>query len=135
MRAVHTSIEEFIMSSKYPETLANGLSKDASSAANKVEGAVASASSEFKNFVADVEDLVKETTTLTGEDLARAKARLSERLAAAKQSAIEMGSDIAERAKKGATATNDYVHEQPWKAIGAGAAIGLVVGFLLARRG
>ncbi|MGH8107310.1 MAG: DUF883 family protein [Arenimonas sp.] len=123
------------MSSKYSETLANGLSKDASSAANKVEGAVASASSEFKNFVADVEDLVKETTTLTGEDLARAKARLSERLAAAKQSAIEMGSDIAERAKKGATATNDYVHEQPWKAIGAGAAIGLVVGFLLARRG
>jgi ElaB/YqjD/DUF883 family membrane-anchored ribosome-binding protein len=26
------------------------------------------------------------------------------------------------------------VHEQPWKAIGAGAAAGLIIGFALARR-
>ncbi len=93
------------------------------------------ASSEFQNFVADVEDLVKETTTLTGEDLRRAKAKLSARLAEAKESVVEMGGEIAQRAKKGAIATDEFVHEQPWKAIGAGAAIGLVVGFLLARRG
>ena len=45
-----------------------------------------------------------------------------------------MGGEIAKRAKKGAVATDDFVHEQPWKAIGAGAAIGLLIGFALARR-
>ncbi|MEO8001055.1 MAG: DUF883 family protein [Arenimonas sp.] len=92
------------------------------------------ASSEFQNFIADVEDLVKETTTLTGEDLSRAKAKLSARLADAKESVVGMGGEIADRARKGAKATDDYVHEQPWKAIGAGAAIGLLIGFALARR-
>lgn len=122
------------MQNKYSETLANGLSKDASSAANKIDGAVSNASSEFHNFISDVEDLVKETTTLTGEDLSRAKARLSARLTEAKESAMDMGTDLAKRAKKSAIATDEFVHEQPWKSIGAGAAIGLIIGFALARR-
>lgn len=92
------------------------------------------ASSDFHDFIADVEDLVKQTTTLTGEDLARAKVKLSARLAEAKESVVDMGGDIARRARNGAKATDDYVHEQPWKAIGAGAAIGLLIGFALARR-
>lgn len=122
------------MQNKYSETLANGLSKDATSAVNRVEGAVSNASSEFHNFISDVEDLVKETTTLTGEDLSRAKARLSARLTEAKEKAMDMGSDLAKRAKSSAVATDDFVHEQPWKSIGAGAAIGLIIGFALARR-
>jgi len=109
-------------------------SNTAETVAAKANQVAANASSEFQNFIADVEDLVKETTTLTGEDLTRAKAKLSARLADAKDSVVEMGGEIAQRARKGAKATDDYVHEQPWKAIGAGAAIGLLVGFALARR-
>jgi len=30
--------------------------------------------------------------------------------------------------------TDAYVHDQPWKAIGIGAALGFVLGFALARR-
>jgi len=122
------------MQNKYTDTLANGLGRDAASAGNKIEGAVSNASTEFHNFISDVEDLVKETTTLTGEDLSRAKARLSARLTEAKASAMDMGNDIAKRAKKSAAATDEFVHEQPWKSIGAGAAIGLIIGFALARR-
>jgi ElaB/YqjD/DUF883 family membrane-anchored ribosome-binding protein len=102
--------------------------------ASKAGKVAENASSEFQNFIADVEDLVKETTTLTGEDLTRAKAKLSARLAEAKDSVVEMGGEIAQRARNGAKATDDYVHEQPWKAIGAGAAVGLLIGFALARR-
>lgn len=90
---------------------------------------------EFKNFLADIEDLIKETTSLSGEDLARVKAKLSERVAAAKESVEEMGETIATRARRAAADTDSYVHEQPWKVIGASAAIGFLVGFLLARRG
>ena len=38
------------------------------------------------------------------------------------------------RAKKAVYRADDYVHEQPWKGIGIGAAAGLVLGILLARR-
>lgn len=38
------------------------------------------------------------------------------------------------RAKKAVYRADDYVHEQPWKGIGIGAAAGLVLGMLLARR-
>ena len=33
-----------------------------------------------------------------------------------------------------ARATDDYVHENPWAAVGIGAALGLVVGMLISRR-
>lgn len=109
-------------------------SNTAETVAAKANQVASNASNEFQNFIADVEDLVKETTTLTGEDLARAKAKLSARLADAKDSVMAVGGDIAKSARKGATVTNEYVHEQPWIAIGAGAALGLIIGFALARR-
>lgn len=112
----------------------NTHSNTAETVAAKANQVASNATSEFQNFIADVEDLVKETTTLTGEDLNRAKAKLGARLADAKNSVAELGGDIAKRAKQGAVATDDFVHEQPWKAIGAGAAIGLLIGFALARR-
>src|SRR6187551_3561958 len=89
---------------------------------------------EFRNFVTDVEDLIKATTNLTGEDLNKAKAKLSQRIATAKESVEEVGENLANRARKTAESTNAYVHEQPWTAIGAGAAAGVLVGYLLTRR-
>lgn len=38
------------------------------------------------------------------------------------------------RAKKAVYRADDYVHEKPWQGIGVGAAVGLVLGLLLARR-
>lgn len=38
------------------------------------------------------------------------------------------------RAKNAAYRADDYVHEKPWQGIGIGAAAGLFVGLLLARR-
>ncbi len=89
---------------------------------------------EFHSFVADMEDLIKATTNLTGDELNRAKAKLNQRIAAAKSSVEEAGETIVNRARKTAESTNTYVHEQQWNAIGASAAIGLLLGYLLARR-
>lgn len=94
----------------------------------------AGVSREFHDFLADIEDLIKQTTSLTGEDLTRAKAKLSARVAAAKDSVEAIGDDVAHRARKVAADTDAYVHEQPWKAIGASAVIGLLLGVVLARR-
>jgi len=91
-------------------------------------------SSEFKHFLSDIEDLVTQATSLTGEDLSKAKRNINNRIDAAKHSLEEVGGKVAERARTGATITNNYVHEQPWIAIGAGAAVGLIVGYLISRR-
>lgn len=93
-----------------------------------------SISSEFKHFLSDIEDLVSQATSLTGEDLARVKNTLNERITVAKASLEEISDSIVQKARNGATATNNYVHQQPWAAVGAGATIGLLVGILISRR-
>lgn len=91
-------------------------------------------SSELYKFLADIEDLVKATNLLTGEELAKAKAELSERIAAAKVSVENIGGRLAHQARKTASFTNNYVHDQPWQVIGGGTVIGFLLGYLLARR-
>lgn len=105
-----------------------------STGTGRPEGVNSKGTGEVQHFLSDLEDLVTATTSLTGEDLARAKAKLSERLASAKASIEEGASAISHRARAGVTATDRYVHEQPWKAIGIGAVIGLLMGALLMRR-
>jgi ElaB/YqjD/DUF883 family membrane-anchored ribosome-binding protein len=92
-------------------------------------------SGEMHNLITDIEDLVKKATSLTGEELTAAKARLTERLDAARVTFAEAGETVANKARNTATATNEYVHEQPWKAIGIGATVGLLLGFALEGRG
>ena len=91
-------------------------------------------SREARNFLADIEDLVKATTSLTGEDLARARAKLAERIAAAKASVEKMGGAVVDGTRQAAQATDGFVRERPWQSIGIGAALGVLVGFLIARR-
>lgn len=93
-----------------------------------------SISLEFQRFLTDIEDLVAQATSLTGEDLAKLKASMNERITVAKESLNELSDNLVQKARKGATATNNYVHEQPWTAVGAGAALGLLVGLLISRR-
>lgn len=94
----------------------------------------AAAPGEFQNFVADIEDLITSMTPLTGEDLARAKAKLAERVELAKESFSEYGGQIAERARQTARVTDAYVRENPWTSIGIGAILGLLVGIAVSRR-
>lgn len=117
------------------ETGANGQGSGTPAIA-RVENAASSSaiSREFYNFLADIEDLIKETTSLTGDELASARVKLNARVAAAKASAEEIGDNIALRARQTASVTNDYVHEQPWKVLGASAAIAFLLGIVIARR-
>lgn len=101
---------------------------------DKVQDDSADITQEFKNFVTDVERLVKEAANLSGDDLARTKIKLNQRINTAKQFISNTGNTLVDQTQKAATATNEYVHEKPWTAIGTGAVVSFVLGLLLGHR-
>src|SRR5512143_1337961 len=68
------------------------------------------------------------------EALASARARAEASLARAKDKIADAEAALLGRAKAAAKATDVYVHENPWKAIGISAGIALLVGFIMGRR-
>jgi ElaB/YqjD/DUF883 family membrane-anchored ribosome-binding protein len=84
--------------------------------------------------VDDAEQLLRVGAQGTGEAVAQARGRLEESLAAAKTAIVRLERTAVDRAYAAGRATDAYVHEKPWQAIAAGAAVGALLGVLLARR-
>jgi ElaB/YqjD/DUF883 family membrane-anchored ribosome-binding protein len=55
-------------------------------------------------------------------------------LANAKGKLAEAQGDLIEKGKAAAKSADEYVHENPWKAIGVAAGVGLLVGLLIGKR-
>lgn len=89
---------------------------------------------DFKVVVADAEALLHETANQGGEKLAEVRAKAKESLRVAKARMAEAQAELVARAKAAAQATDEYVHENPWQAIGVATGAGLVIGYLLGRR-
>ena len=83
---------------------------------------------EWRNLVADVEDLVKKVAHVDDEDIARIRSKVEATLAKAKGSANDGIAAIRGRAEEVSEATDEYVHENPWAAIGVAAAVGIIIG-------
>ena len=101
---------------------------------NQIHDSSADITKEFKNFLCDVEDLFKSSSALTGDDLAKTKQELSQRIKTARATIGDASGNIVQQAIKKAALTNQYVHQQPWTIIGTGVALSFLVGYLLARR-
>jgi|SRR5665213_180774 len=112
----------------------NGHGAASAASKNAAAEALSGASQELHDFIGDLEELIEATTSLTGEDLTHAKAKLYARIAAARKAAGEVHRGVADRARHRIKAVNTYVQDQPWKAVGIGVATGLLIGMLLSRR-
>ena len=104
----------------------------------KVTGAGGEVSKEklmqdFRAVVTDSEELLRATAGLAGEKVSAARERIQENLAAAKVRLSAAEEAVVAKTKQAARATDEYVHEHPWKAVGIGAGIGLIVGMLISR--
>ncbi|WP_054179356.1 stress response protein ElaB [Trabulsiella odontotermitis] len=62
------------------------------------------------------------------------KARAEQALHEVKTRVSQASDTYYYRAKQAVYRADDYVHDKPWQGIGVGAAAGLVLGLLLARR-
>lgn len=89
---------------------------------------------DFNVVVADAEALLKATANQSGEKLAEVRAKAEESLRVVKTRMVEAQAALLVKTREAAKATDVYVHENPWNAIGVAAGVGLVLGFLLGRR-
>lgn len=90
--------------------------------------------SDFKVVVSDAEELLRLTANQAGDRVADLRGRLQESLASAKASLADAQAAVMERTRAVARATDDYVHDNPWTAIGVAGGIGLLLGLLIGRR-
>ncbi len=89
---------------------------------------------EWRNLVSDVEDLVKKVANVDDRDIAEIRAKIEDKLAKAKSSAEEGIAVVRGHAEDVSEATDEYVRENPWAAVGIAAAVGIIIGFVAGRR-
>jgi ElaB/YqjD/DUF883 family membrane-anchored ribosome-binding protein len=89
---------------------------------------------DLKAIVEDAEELLKATASQTGERVSKARAKAEESLNVAKVRLADAQAASVAHAKAAARVTDDYVHENPWRAMGVAAVAGLLLGALISRR-
>ncbi|MFA7242724.1 MAG: DUF883 family protein [Sulfuricellaceae bacterium] len=89
---------------------------------------------DFKVAVVDAEALLKATANQGGEKLVEVRAKAEESLKVAKARMADAQAELLVKTKAAAKATDVYVHENPWQAIGVAAGVGVVIGLLIGRR-
>jgi len=88
---------------------------------------------DLRVVVADAEELLRATAGQAGEKVSSARERIQESLVAAKVRLVAAEEALVEKTKQAAKATDEYVHENPWKSVGIAAGVGLVIGMLISR--
>jgi ElaB/YqjD/DUF883 family membrane-anchored ribosome-binding protein len=89
---------------------------------------------DFKAVMHDAEELLKATASQTGDKIGAVRARAEESLQEARRKLDEVESDLVDRTKAAAKATDELVHENPWQAVAIATAVGFLLGMLTGRR-
>src|SRR6185369_4165326 len=89
---------------------------------------------EFRNLLKDGEALLRSSSNLSGDALTEARNRFRDQLANARTQLSAATRIAAEKSRQAASVTDDYVHANPWPAIGVAAGVGFAIGALLLSR-
>ena len=90
--------------------------------------------SDIRAVIADAEDMLLATADQTGDKITQLRGRIQVRLKDARERLVAAEQVLVERTRAAARATDDYVHDNPWQAVGIGAGVGFLVGFILGRK-
>ena len=89
---------------------------------------------DLQTVVRDADALLRATSAQTGEKIQEIRGRAEESLRLARIRLAQVEELALQRARDAATAADEYVHENPWQAIGIAAGVGLLLGLLVSRR-
>jgi ElaB/YqjD/DUF883 family membrane-anchored ribosome-binding protein len=89
---------------------------------------------DMRVVISDAEELLRATATQAGEKIGVARERIQDSIHQAKVKLADAEAIVRERAQQAARDGEEYVRENPWRAIGIAAGIGLVLGIILSRR-
>lgn len=89
---------------------------------------------ESQTILQETERLLAEADSTMGKEADVLYARVAASLRQAKDKLVTAEKVAVEKAKKTAEATDMYVHEHPWQAVGVAAAVGVLIGMLISRR-
>jgi ElaB/YqjD/DUF883 family membrane-anchored ribosome-binding protein len=101
--------------------------------ADHAEDVVDRKSSQFSRFIDDVQDLISHVTPLQDADIARARQKVEASISAVRGAAQRGVRSTVDTTKAAAKATDNFVHDSPWTAIGIAAVAGLIVATLVKR--
>ena len=90
--------------------------------------------SDLRVVISDTEELLRATAGAAGEKAGELRERIAIRLRDAKERLADLEAALVDKTRAAARATDDFVHEEPWKAVGVAAALGLALGVLIGRR-
>lgn len=99
-------------------------------AANSVDTAM----NEVKDALRETEDLLSQAAGAGAEQASTLYARIARNLGQTRTRLVELEGQAVDKAKQAAKATDNYVHEHPWQAVGLGVAAGVLLGMLISRR-
>src|SRR5690349_2282348 len=89
---------------------------------------------DMKTLVKDAQELFREATSATGEKAEELRAKGLSLLETAMSKAQEVQTAAIATGKEVVETTDDFVKENPWKAVAISAGVGVLVGMLIARK-
>lgn len=81
----------------------------------------------------DAEELLRQAAAESGEKAAELRRRAQTAISNAKTRLVDVEHRVAAQARSAAKATDGWVHEHPWTAVGIAAGIGILVGLSINR--
>lgn len=87
-----------------------------------------------KTSLDDAEQLLREAAETTGEKADELRENALRSLRRTRDSLHDAQDALLEKGRVAARATDDYVHDNPWQAIGLAGVAGLLLGVLITRR-
>ena len=103
-------------------------------AVNEFDRARSRMAGDFRTIITDSEDLLKAAATVSGEGFAAARTKFEDKLRRAKATLADASQPVFDRTRESAAAADNYVHGNPWTAVGVAIAAGVLIGFLVAKR-
>jgi ElaB/YqjD/DUF883 family membrane-anchored ribosome-binding protein len=89
---------------------------------------------DFKALMADAEALIKATAGQEDGVIGSIRSKALETLSSAKENFSNAQSSLTDKAKVAAESADEFVHRNPWEAVGVAAGLGLLIGLFIRRR-